>query len=159
MLGRMACVWRKSHTAPSCRRHAVFLRFIQWRYALGISGTFNFMLVFQAVNNILMQSTRAAGGFGVSTVQRHARFLRPPSLVREDNWESQTTATKFGQEEETYNIVAVAHGYFGRLICFIWQQPFVALLLVYGPRFWIWFTSSARFSWRSMFRTVNFTNQ
>jgi photosystem II P680 reaction center D1 protein len=38
------------------------------------------------------------------------------SLVRETTeTESQNKGYKFGQEEETYNIVA-AHGYFGRLI-------------------------------------------
>ena len=38
------------------------------------------------------------------------------SLVRETTEsESQNYGYKFGQEEETYNIVA-AHGYFGRLI-------------------------------------------
>jgi photosystem II P680 reaction center D1 protein len=38
------------------------------------------------------------------------------SLVRETTeTESQNYGYKFGQEEETYNIVA-AHGYFGRLI-------------------------------------------
>ena len=38
------------------------------------------------------------------------------SLIRETTEEvSQSYGYKFGQEEETYNIVA-AHGYFGRLI-------------------------------------------
>ena len=42
--------------------------------------------------------------------------LSPSSLIRETSEEiSQNYGYKFGQEEETYNIVA-AHGYFGRLI-------------------------------------------
>jgi photosystem II P680 reaction center D1 protein len=66
------------------------------------------------------------------------------SLVRETTeTESQNYGYKFGQEEETYNIVA-AHGYFGRLI---FQYAsfnnsrslhfFLAALPVIG----IWFTS------------------
>ncbi|KAF6152374.1 hypothetical protein GIB67_006610 [Kingdonia uniflora] len=53
----------------------------------GISGTFNFMIIFQAEHNILMHPLHMLGVAGY----------------------------RFGQEEETYNIVA-AHGYFGRLI-------------------------------------------
>ena len=45
----------------------------------------------------------------------YARFTTS-SLIRETTeTESQNYGYKFGQEEETYNIVA-AHGYFGRLI-------------------------------------------
>ena len=67
------------------------------------------------------------------------------SLVRETTeTESQNYGYKFGQEEETYNIVA-AHGYFGRPdfpICFFQQFSLAALLprnwgrghLVYRPR-------------------------
>ncbi|KAH0654240.1 hypothetical protein KY289_031918 [Solanum tuberosum] len=60
---------------------------------LGISGTFNFMIVFQAEHNILMHP------FHMETTEN----------------ESANEGYRFGQEEETYNIVA-AHGYFGRLI-------------------------------------------
>ncbi|KAG6540712.1 hypothetical protein Mapa_017848 [Marchantia paleacea] len=71
-------------------------------YRLGISGTFNFMIVFQAEHNILMHPFHmlgVAGVFGGSLFSAmHGSF-----------------GYKFGQEEETYNIVA-AHGYFGRLI-------------------------------------------
>ena len=45
---------------------------------LGISGTFNFMLVFQAEHNILLHpipyAWRVAGVFGGSSIQRYAWF-------------------------------------------------------------------------------------
>ena len=50
------------------------------------------------------------------TVLRDHGSLVTSSLVRETTEnESQNYGYKFGQEEETYNIV-LAHGYFGRLI-------------------------------------------
>merc|ERR1719502_2028422 len=86
---------------------------------LGISGTFNFMLVFQAEHNILMHPFHmmgVAGVFGGSLFSAMHGSLVTSSLVRETTeTESQNYGYKFGQEEETYNIVA-AHGYFGRLI-------------------------------------------
>ncbi|MBD2576768.1 photosystem II q(b) protein [Oscillatoria sp. FACHB-1406] len=86
---------------------------------LGISGTFNFMIVFQAEHNILMHPFHmlgVAGVFGGALFAAMHGSLVTSSLVREtsDN-ESTNAGYKFGQEEETYNIVA-AHGYFGRLI-------------------------------------------
>ncbi|NEP54208.1 MAG: photosystem II q(b) protein, partial [Moorea sp. SIO3C2] len=86
---------------------------------LGISGTFNFMFVFQAEHNILMHPFHmlgVAGVFGGSLFSAMHGSLVTSSLVRETTeTESQNYGYKFGQEEETYNIVA-AHGYFGRLI-------------------------------------------
>ncbi len=86
---------------------------------LGISGTFNFMLVFQAEHNILMHPFHmlgVAGVFGGSLFSAMHGSLVTSSLIRETSEEeSQNAGYKFGQEEETYNIVA-AHGYFGRLI-------------------------------------------
>ncbi len=86
---------------------------------LGISGTFNFMLVFQAEHNFLMHPFHmlgVAGVFGGSLFSAMHGSLVTSSLVRETTEnESQNYGYKFGQEEETYNIVA-AHGYFGRLI-------------------------------------------
>jgi photosystem II P680 reaction center D1 protein len=86
---------------------------------LGISGTFNFMLVFQAEHNILMHPFHmlgVAGVFGGSLFSAMHGSLVTSSLVRETNEdESANYGYKFGQEKETYNIVA-AHGYFGRLI-------------------------------------------
>jgi photosystem II P680 reaction center D1 protein len=86
---------------------------------LGISGTFNFMLVFQAEHNILMHPLHmlgVAGVFGGSLFSAMHGSLVTSSLLRETNdEESVNYGYRFGQEQETYNIVA-AHGYFGRLI-------------------------------------------
>jgi photosystem II P680 reaction center D1 protein len=86
---------------------------------LGICGTFNFMLVFQAEHNILMHPFHmagVAGVFGGSLFSAMHGSLVTSSLIRETSEnESLNYGYKFGQEEETYNIVA-AHGYFGRLI-------------------------------------------
>ncbi|KAK9066846.1 hypothetical protein SSX86_014169 [Deinandra increscens subsp. villosa] len=86
---------------------------------LGISGTFNFMIVFQAEHNILMHPFHmlgVAGVFGGSLFSAMHGSLVTSSLIRETTEnESANEGYRFGQEEETYNIVA-AHGYFGRLI-------------------------------------------
>jgi photosystem II P680 reaction center D1 protein len=77
------------------------------------------MLVFQAEHNILMHPFHmlgVAGVFGGSLFSAMHGSLVTSSLVRETSENvSQNQGYKFGQEEETYNIVA-AHGYFGRLI-------------------------------------------
>jgi photosystem II P680 reaction center D1 protein len=84
---------------------------------LGISGIFNLMLVFQAEHNILMYlfyMVGVVGVFGGSLFSVMHGLLVIFSLICEitEN-ESTNYGYKFGQEEETYNIVA-AHGYFGR---------------------------------------------
>lgn len=86
---------------------------------LGISGTFNFMIVFTAEHNILMHPFHMLGVIGVfggALFSAMHGSLVTSSLIRETaETESQNYGYKFGQEEETYNIIA-AHGYFGRLI-------------------------------------------
>ena len=114
-----------AYSAPVAAAAAVFLvyPFGQGSFSdgmpLGISGTFNFMLVFQAEHNILMHPFHmlgVAGVFGGSLFSAMHGSLVTSSLVRETTeQESLNYGYKFGQEEETYNIVA-AHGYFGRLI-------------------------------------------
>merc|ERR1711865_1003264 len=77
---------------------------------LGISGTFNFMLVFQAEHNILMHPFHmagVAGVFGGSLFSAMHGSLVTSSLIRETSeTESLNAGYRFGQEEETYNIVA-----------------------------------------------------
>jgi photosystem II P680 reaction center D1 protein len=77
---------------------------------LGISGTFNFMLVLQAEHNVLMHPFHMlglAGVFGGALFSAMHGSLVTSSLVRETSeTESQNRGYKFGQEEETYNIVA-----------------------------------------------------
>jgi photosystem II P680 reaction center D1 protein len=114
-----------AYSAPVAAATAVFLvyPFGQGSFSdgmpLGISGTFNYMLVFQAEHNILMHPFHmlgVAGVFGGSLFSAMHGSLVTSSLVRETTENvSQNQGYKFGQEEETYNIVA-AHGYFGRLI-------------------------------------------
>jgi len=86
---------------------------------LGISGTFNFMIVFTAEHNVLMHPFHMLGVIGVFGGALFAAMhgsLVTSSLVRETTeHESMNSGYRFGQETETYNIVA-AHGYFGRLI-------------------------------------------
>lgn len=86
---------------------------------LGISGTFNFMLVFQAEHNILMHPFHimgVAGVFGGSLFSAMHGSLVTSSLLAESTGElSLNSGYNFGQEDETYSISA-AHGYFGRLI-------------------------------------------
>jgi photosystem II P680 reaction center D1 protein len=114
-----------AYSAPVAAASAVFLvyPFGQGSFSdampLGISGTFNYMLVFQAEHNILMHPFHmlgVAGVFGGSFAGAMHGSLVTSSLVRETTEnDSQNYGYKFGQEEETYNICA-AHGYFGRLI-------------------------------------------
>ena len=144
-----------AYSAPVAAATAVFLvyPFGQGSFSdgmpLGISGTFNFMLVFQAEHNILMHPFHmlgVAGVFGGSLFSAMHGSLVTSSLIRETTETmSQNYGYKFGQENETYNIVA-AHGYFGRLI---FQYAsfnnsrslhfFLAAYSVVG----IWFTSLA----------------
>jgi photosystem II P680 reaction center D1 protein len=86
---------------------------------LGISGTFNFMLVFQAEHNILMHPFHilgVCGVFGGSLFSAMHGSLVTSSLIAETAGDSSLNAGySFGQISETYNISS-AHGYFGRLI-------------------------------------------
>ena len=103
-----------AYSAPVAAASAVFLvyPFGQGSFSdgmpLGISGTFNFMLVFQAEHNILMHPFHmlgVAGVFGGSLFSAMHGSLVTSSLVRETTEsESQNYGYKFGQEEETYNI-------------------------------------------------------
>jgi photosystem II P680 reaction center D1 protein len=88
---------------------------------LGISGTFNFMLVFQAEHNILMHPFHilgVAGVFGGSLFSAMHGSLVTSSVLAETPGDlSLNIGYNFGQVYETYSISA-AHGYFGRVIYF-----------------------------------------
>jgi len=142
-----------AYSAPLSAAYAVFLIYPlgQGSFSdgmpLGISGTFNFMLVFQAEHNILMHPFHmlgVAGVFGGSLFAAMHGSLVTSSLVRETTEaESQNYGYKFGQEEETYNIVA-AHGYFGRLIfqyASFTNSRSLHFFLAAWPVVGIWFTS------------------
>ena len=114
-----------AYMAPVSAAFAVFLIYPTGQGSfsdampLGISGTFNYQIVFQAEHNILMNPLHmlgVAGVFGGALFSAMHGSLVTSSLIRETTEnESHNYGYKFGQEEETYNIVA-AHGYFGRLI-------------------------------------------
>ena len=86
---------------------------------LGISGTFNFMLVFQAEHKILMHPFHIAGVAGVFGgalfSAQHGSLVTSTLLAETVGDISQNRGYTFGQEDETYSIIS-AHGYFGRLI-------------------------------------------
>jgi photosystem II P680 reaction center D1 protein len=111
------------------------------------AATFNFMIVFQAEHNILMHPFHmlgVAGVFGGSLFSAMHGSLVTSSLVRETTEvESLNYGYKFGQEGETYNIVA-AHGYFGRLIfqyASFNNSRSLHFLLGAWPVVGIWFTA------------------
>jgi photosystem II P680 reaction center D1 protein len=85
---------------------------------LGVSGTFNFMIVFTAEHNILMHPFHMLGVIGVfggALFSAMHGSMVTSSLIRETTeQESQNNGYRFGQEEETYSLVA-AHGYLGRV--------------------------------------------
>ena len=72
---------------------------------LGISGTFNFMFVFQAEHNILMHPFHMAGVAGMlggALFSAMHGSLVTSSLIRETTGlDSQNYGYKFGQEEAT----------------------------------------------------------
>ena len=102
---------------------------------LGISGTFNFMLVFQAEHNILMHPFHilgVTGVFGSSLFSAMHGSLVTSSLLSESAAHlSVHVGYNFGQEDETYTISA-AHGYFGRVIfqLFSCMASYLHLVLV-----------------------------
>merc|ERR1719164_127444 len=142
-----------AYSAPVVAASAVFLvyPFGQGSFSdgmpLGISGTFNFMLVFQAEHNILAHPFHmlgVAGVFGGSLFAAMHGSLVTSSLNAETYGDtSLNTGYYFGQEGETYSISA-AHGYFGRLI--VQYASFnnsrsLHFFLAAWPVIGIWFTS------------------
>jgi photosystem II P680 reaction center D1 protein len=142
-----------AYSAPAAAATAVFLLYPigQGSFSdgmpLGISGTFNFMLVFQAEHNILMHPFHmlgVAGVFGGALISATHGSLVTSSLVRETTEEvSQNYGYKFGQTEETYNLVA-AHGYLGRLLfqyASFNNSRSLHFVMAAVPVVGIWFTS------------------
>merc|ERR1711934_658592 len=114
-----------AYSAPVAAASAVFLvyPFGQGSFSdgmpLGISGTFNFMLVFQAEHNILLHPFHQLGVMGVFGGSlfsaMHGSLVTSTLLSETELNQSLNTGYSFGQEDETYSISA-AHGYFGRLL-------------------------------------------
>ncbi len=114
---------------------------------LGVSGTFNFMVVFSAEHNVLMHPFHMIGVIGVfggALFSAMHGSMVTSSLVRETTEEeSLNEGYKFGQETETYNLIA-AHGYLGRVL---WQHVSfnnsrsLHFVLAAWPVVGIWFAS------------------
>jgi photosystem II P680 reaction center D1 protein len=114
---------------------------------LGITGTFNFMIVFQAEHNILMHPFHmlgVAGVFGGSLFSAmHGSLVTSTLYVKTNEFESANNGYAFGQWYETYRI-SFAHGYFGRLL---WQYASfnnsrsLHFLLAAWPVICIWFAA------------------
>merc|ERR1711943_96752 len=77
---------------------------------LGIAGTFNFMLVFQAEHNILMHPLHmagVAGVFGGSLFSAmHGSLVTSSLLAETSGLVPMNVGYTFGQEDETYAISA-----------------------------------------------------
>jgi photosystem II P680 reaction center D1 protein len=100
---------------------------------LGISGTFNFMIVFQAEHNILMHPFHmlgVAGVFGGSLFSAMHGSLVTSSLIRETTEnESANEGYKFGQEEDLqHRSCSRLLWSFNLPIRFIQQLSFITLL-------------------------------
>jgi photosystem II P680 reaction center D1 protein len=114
---------------------------------LGISGTFNFMLVFQAEHNILMHPFHILGVMGVFGGSlfsaMHGSLVSSTLLSETELNQSLNSGYAFGQEDETYSISA-AHGYFGRLLfqyVSFNNSRSLHFFLAAWPVIGIWFTS------------------
>lgn len=142
-----------AYSAPVAAATAVFIiypirqRSFSDRIPLRISRTFNFILVFQAEHNILMHPfhmLRVARVFRRSLFSAMHRSLVSSTFIRETSETiSANTRYQFGQEEETYNIVA-AHRYFGRLLfqyASFNNSRSLHFFLAIWPVVRIWFTS------------------
>jgi photosystem II P680 reaction center D1 protein len=114
---------------------------------LGISGTFNFMLVFQAEHNILFHPFHMLGVaavFGGSLFCAMHGSLVTSTLNSETRGDtSLNSGYIFGQTGETYSI-STAHGYFGRLIlqyASFNNSRSLHFFLAAWPVLGIWFTA------------------
>ncbi|ERN12849.1 hypothetical protein AMTR_s00172p00040120 [Amborella trichopoda] len=114
---------------------------------LRIYGILDLMIIFQAEHNILMQPFHMLGVLGVlggSLFSAMHGFLVTSCFIRKTTEnESANAGYRFGQEDETYNIVA-ACGYFGRWIfqyASFNNSRSVHLFLAAWPVIGIWFTA------------------
>jgi photosystem II P680 reaction center D1 protein len=115
---------------------------------LGISGTFHFMLTFQADHNILMHPFHmlgVAGVFGGSLLSAlHGSLVTSTLVCETTEIESANDGYKFGQEYETYNLFGGHAGFFGRLTIptlGLRNKRTIHFWLAVFPTVCIWFTA------------------
>ena len=113
-----------AYSAPVAAASAVFLVYpfgqvVSPTQCLLVSLVLLTICLYSKQNTISLYTNSTCSvllGYSVDLFSLLCMSLVTSSLVRETTeTESQNYGYKFGQEEETYNIVA-AHGYFGRLI-------------------------------------------
>ncbi len=87
---------------------------------LGISGTFYFMLSFQAAHNILMHPLHILGVAGVFAgaffAALHGSLMTSTIIRKTRENEPHTTGYKFGQKEKNNSFAVGYYGYLGRLL-------------------------------------------
>jgi photosystem II P680 reaction center D1 protein len=141
-------------SAPAAAATAIFLVYpvgqgsFSEGMPLGVSGTFHFMLAFQANHNILMHPFHMlgiAGVFGGALLSVLHGSLVTSSLIRETTTdEAVNTGYKFGQPETTYNLLAGHSGYLGRLFIpslSLRNSRSLHFILAAVPTIGIWFAT------------------
>ena len=87
---------------------------------LGISGTFHFMLAFQADHNILMHPFHMLGVVGILggalMAVLHGSLVTSSLIRTTTEAESTTLGYRFGQLQPTYHYLAGHYGFLGRLL-------------------------------------------
>lgn len=142
-----------AYTAPIFASAAIFLVYPigQGSFSdgmpMGISGTFNFMLVFQAEHQILahpLHMLGVAGVYGASFFSAmHGSLVTSSQLSETSSDQTSNQGYNLGQESETYSITS-AHGYFGRLLVQYFSfnnSRSLHFFLALWPVLGIWFTS------------------
>jgi photosystem II P680 reaction center D1 protein len=115
---------------------------------LGISGTFHFMLAFQADHNILMHPFHMLGVAGIFggafLIALHGSLAMSTLIRKTSEMESANLGYKFGQAEMTYHFRAGHHGFLGRLLVpwfAIDNHRVLHLWLVAVPTIGVWFSA------------------
>ncbi|WP_013323757.1 photosystem II q(b) protein [Gloeothece verrucosa] len=153
-----------AYSAPVAAASAIFLVYpigqgsFSEGMPLGISGTFHFMLAFQADHNILMHPLHmlgVAGIFGGALLSSVHGSLVSSSLIKETTEQECGTSSapqsinqgyRFGQQETTYNLVAGHQGYLGRLLfpgLGLRNSRSIHFLIAAVPVVGIWFATLA----------------
>jgi photosystem II P680 reaction center D1 protein len=115
---------------------------------LGITGTFHFMLGFQADHNILMHPFHmlgVAGVFGGALLgSLHGSLVSSTIFRQNPETDSPNTGYEFGQSRTTYHFLAGHYGFLGRLLIpwfGIRNHRMFHLLMAALPTIGIWFAA------------------